>query len=106
MPARPCLVCGARIASGSYCRRHTPAYAKRNPRRGSGGKAATFRRRTLAQTGGLCAVCGSDDRVQAHHIEPLAEGGNPQGPGVPLCHRHHAVATRRERELRSSGGRR
>jgi hypothetical protein len=64
--------------------------------RGSGGKRATFRRRTLALTHGKCAVLGCFtpwDRVQAHHVEPLADGGDPQGPGLPLCHTHHGLAT-------------
>ena len=93
MPRRPCLRCGA-LSNSSYCPRHTPEYAKRNPKRGSGGKAATFRRRTLAKTGGVCAVCGSDDRVEAHHLHPLADGGDAEGVGVPLCRKHHRLAGR------------
>lgn len=86
MPSRPCLRCG-RLSPGSYCTRHTPDtfnYAKRGS-----GRAATFRRRTLAQTGGACAVCGSRDRVQAHHLGDRDEDG-----GMPLCHAHHQAVTR------------
>jgi len=88
--SRPCLTCGA-LSPASYCPKHTPS--RFNPARGSGGKAATFRRRTLATTGGLCARCGSDDRVQAHHRIPVAQDPG-QVSGTPLCHRCHRAAER------------
>ena len=50
----------------------------------------------LAQTGGRCVVKGCRtpfDRVQAHHLQPLADGGEADGPGVPMCHMHHRYAT-------------
>lgn len=87
-PARPCLVCG-KLGAGSYCARHRPV--RFNPARGSGGKAATFRRKTLALTGGACARCGSTDRVQAHHPTPVGEDPG-QVVGVPLCYRCHTAA--------------
>jgi hypothetical protein len=93
---RPCLRCGT-LTSGSYCPHHTPAYKRMNPKRGSGGKAATFRRRTLAQTAGRCAVCGSADGVEAHHLRPLGIGGSDAQGGVPLCRRCHRVAHRRRK---------
>lgn len=93
---RPCLTCGVLIEAGSYCAAHNPRRDRFNPARGSGGKAATFRRRTLATTGGRCAVCGSTDRVQAHHVVPV--GVDPsQDVGVPLCHAHHREAERAKR---------
>lgn len=98
MPYRSCLTCGALIRSGSYCRRHRPS--RFNPARGSGGKAATFRRRTLAKTGGACALCGSTDGVQAHHVDGLADGGHQEGEGVPLCRRGHAKVTTAQRRAR------
>lgn len=108
MPRRPCLApgCPALVATGSYCKRHTPAYTRRNPKRGSGWKAARWRQQVLASTGGRCAVarCRTPyDRVQAHHLHALADGGHPEGPGVPLCHHHHHVkATNAERQAREA----
>jgi 5-methylcytosine-specific restriction endonuclease McrA len=83
---RPCITCGVLITRGSYCRRHI--------KRGSSGKQATFRRKTLAQTGGKCAVCGSVHGVQAHHPHPVAEGGGGAAVGQPLCIRCHRQAHR------------
>jgi hypothetical protein len=60
----------------------------------SSGRQATFRRRTLAATGGACAICGATEGVQAHHVHALEDGGDPQGAGVPLCRKHHAAAHR------------
>ena len=57
----------------------------------------------LAKTGGRCFICGGTDRVQAHHLEALADLGDPEGEGVPLCfrcHRHVTAAERRAREAR------
>jgi hypothetical protein len=78
---RPCLSCGKLIDGGSYCAPHDPRPRRRrfNPARGSGGKAATFRRKTLALTGGRCAVCGSTDRVAAP--PPGAGGRRPDAGG-------------------------
>lgn len=82
MPSRPCLRCGQLTRTGSYCKRHTPS--RFNPARGSGGRAATFRRKTLALTGGRCAVCGSDDRVQAHQLHPGRRRPAPGHRGTSL----------------------
>jgi hypothetical protein len=41
--------------------------------------------------------------VQAHHGRPLADGGEPEGEGVAVCHRHHVQATERERRARRAG---
>jgi hypothetical protein len=54
-------------------------------------------------TGGKCVVFGCYtpwDRVQAHHLHPLAEGGDPEGPGLPMCHTHHRLLTQRQAKLR------
>jgi len=60
----------------------------------------------LAQTGGRCAVPGCltpHDRVQAHHLAPLADGGPADGAGVSLCHRHHTQVTAADAERRARG---
>ena len=90
MPSKPCLTCGA-LSASSYCPKHTPS--RFNAARGSGGRAATFRRKTLATTGGTCAWCGSTDRVQAHHVVPVAQAPE-QEVGVPLCRSCHVLAER------------
>jgi hypothetical protein len=42
------------------------------------------------QRGRRCAICGSTDRVEMHHITPRAKGGqNNISNLLPLCHRHH-----------------
>lgn len=85
-----------RLSSGSYCAAHVPS--RFNPARGSGGKAATFRRRTLSKTGGVCARGGSGDRVEAHHDAPV--GNDPgQRAGTPLCFACHRAVERAKRRL-------
>jgi 5-methylcytosine-specific restriction endonuclease McrA len=84
VPLTPCLTCGA-LCSGSYCAEHKPGHGLR----GSGGKQTTFRRRTLARTGGRCALCGSRENVEAHHPVALAVGGTHDQRGVPLCAECH-----------------
>ena len=83
MSLTPCLRCGELTRDGSYCRTHDPR--RKHGRRGSGGKQATFRRRTLKRTGGRCSRCGSRHQVEAHHPVGLAAGGTHKQEGVPLC---------------------
>jgi 5-methylcytosine-specific restriction endonuclease McrA len=59
--------------------------------------AAGFRRRTLAITGGACAICGSRDNVQAHHPTPVVLGGAATRVGVPLCAKCHGAEEARLR---------
>lgn len=86
---RPCLTCRRLTRSGSYCPAHTPSHV--SPGRGSGSRAAAFRRATLAKTEGRCARCGSTDRVEAHHVIALADGGanDAETNGEALCFEHH-----------------
>ena len=92
---RPCLGrCGRLIERGSYCSRC--AKQRQLERRGTTAKQRSFRRAALATTGGECALCGNRDGVQAHHREPLSEGGrdDAQANGTPLCKLHHQLAHR------------
>ena len=92
MPRTPCLGgCGRLIPRGSYCSRC--AKARQLAKRGSSGKQATFRRRTLKRTDGRCARCGLPATV-AHHDPPISEGGDPNKPGKALCGRCHRQAHR------------
>jgi hypothetical protein len=45
----------------------------------------------LAKTGGRCARCGSTRNVEAHHLDPIRQGGDPTDAsrGVPLCAKCH-----------------
>ena len=98
MPLRPCLICGG-LGPSSYCAKHRPKGGS-HELRGSGGKRATFRRLTLARTGGRCAVveCHTPwHNVQAHHLVALADGGDPNGPGGPMCEVHHRAANAAQR---------
>jgi predicted restriction endonuclease len=104
---RPCIEpgCPALIREGSRCRKHRlkqkPRKRRRSAARGSGGIAEKFRRAVLAKTGGRCAVCGSTDSVEAHHVVPLASGGsNHPANGIALCRKHHLAAGRKLSELR------
>jgi 5-methylcytosine-specific restriction endonuclease McrA len=90
--SRPCVDCGMLIPRGSRCRRCQPKRV--TPGRGSGADQARFRRETLAKTGGRCYLCGSTERVEAHHVIGLREGGANDGEtnGVPLCRLCHSAA--------------
>jgi 5-methylcytosine-specific restriction endonuclease McrA len=80
MPAlRPCLDCNRLTRDGSRCRRCQRA------RRGTGGSQQAYRRLVLREQGEACAVCGSTEGVEVHHLHPIGEGGDRRGPGVPLC---------------------
>lgn len=39
-----------------------------------------------------CELQDTDRPRAAHHVRALAEGGNADGDGVPLCRAHHAAA--------------
>ena len=97
MPSKPCLTCG-KLGPGSYCKKCQPSRFNKKLR-GSGGKAASFRRRTLKAYGDACLICGSRDGVEAHHLGDRDEDG-----GVPLCRRHHREITAAENRARSSRG--
>lgn len=81
--ANPCIRCGVLVAAGSYCRAHQPDRFNR-AKRGSGWQASRFRAKTLAVTAGRCAVCGSAEMVEAHHLGATdAEGGGGAVPALP-----------------------
>lgn len=96
---RPCLTCRVLVSAGSYCAAHEPSRV--SPDRGSGGAAARFRKVVLATTGGRCAIPGCetpDDRVEAHHVRGLKEGGSDHPTnGQPLCFGHHRAVEQRKR---------
>ena len=92
----PCLACGI-LSRSSYCPAHRPSRVSKG--RGSGSQASAFRRATLAKMGGTCAVCGSTDWVEAHHVTGLLEGGSNDAElnGVALCFAHHREVERARR---------
>jgi hypothetical protein len=52
-------------------------------------------RSSSAALTGVAAPCELQDTDRpraAHHVRALAEGGNADGDGVPLCRAHHAAA--------------
>jgi 5-methylcytosine-specific restriction endonuclease McrA len=73
-------------SDGSRCPRCPILY------RGSSWEKEKFPRQTLEQSGGRCVVCGGRDRVQAHHLWPLSEGGTDADGGKALCWTHHQLA--------------
>jgi len=107
VPSTPCLTCGT-LTQGSYCAAHQPSY--RHPGRGSGSASQAFRAAVLAKTGGACAIPGcptARDRVQAHHVIGLNEGGSndPETNGQVLCHGHHMAIERQRARVRSPDAR-
>src|SRR5262245_46121356 len=102
---RPCLKCGRLITSGSYCGKHRPPASPLKQR--SGGKQATFRRKTFERYGLACVVCASTENVEAAHDLGLDTGAQEPAFGVPLCRRcHRAIDAemRRARARRLTGG--
>ena len=100
MPTKPrksCLYPGCRelIATGSYCDTHRPPTVDRRPsanKRGYGVAWVRVRNAFLRQYP-TCAKCG-DKATEAHHIQPLAEGGdNSYSNLMPLCKRCHSRIT-------------
>lgn len=85
---RRCLECSALIAAGSRCAIHAEI---RRPSMSRHQLPAAVK----ARDGGRCVRCGGTDRVQAHHIEPISEGGAHRlGNMVTLCHDCHLAAHR------------
>jgi 5-methylcytosine-specific restriction endonuclease McrA len=85
-----CTVCRARIPKGSRCKRH----AVRSPSSRAWHRPGAARiKASLLGPGACCAVCGSTDRLEVHHVVPARDGG-PTLPSnlVVLCHQHHMEA--------------
>lgn len=77
MAFRRCLGgCGKRIQTGSRCTscqlRDPAAPWSRNR---NNAEHKRFARAVRKRDGGRCVRCGSDDRLRAAHVRPLAEGG-------------------------------
>lgn len=99
---RACLGrCGRILTKGSYCRRCDPNRGRRRATPGRRG-AAKFRREVLARAGGRCAICGTREGVEAHHVRAIIDGGSPTDPanGVALCRKHHREAEAKLRAAR------
>jgi hypothetical protein len=94
---KPCLGCGGLTRTGSYCPRSCPPESPGKER--SGGRLATFRRKTLARYGLRCIVRqhpGSPDYpIEAAHDLGLDMTPGQQASfeecesGVSLCRRCH-----------------
>ena len=91
---RRCLDCPRLIARGSRCKECQRAY--RPPAAVHQLPAAT-----KARDGGRCRVpdCTTPyDRVEAHHLTPVAQGGAHRLENMAtLCHGHHVAVHRGER---------
>jgi ketosteroid isomerase-like protein len=48
----------------------------------------------IKEIGPACVIYGSTIDVQAHHLDPIGEGGDKRGPGVPLCGACHRLTHR------------
>ncbi len=86
MPRRPCLICG-QLASGSYCDRH---------RRGGSIRAwRNLRAQAVSRDGHRCVERGATERLAAHHVVPVAEGGvNTLDNLAVLCKGCHGAVHR------------
>jgi hypothetical protein len=86
---RRCLDCPRLIQSGSRCKACQRAYRTPYAR-------TTWPEQVKRRDGYRCRVPGCTtphDRLQAHHIRRLADGGTSTlANGVTLCHRHHQQA--------------
>jgi hypothetical protein len=84
---KACAVCG-RVTEGRYCGQHQPpARSRWSPDR-DGASHARFARAVRKAAQGRCEVCGSTDRVQAHHKISVAAGGTDHPDnGILLCNR-------------------
>jgi 5-methylcytosine-specific restriction endonuclease McrA len=89
---RPCLGgCGRMISRNSYCATCDPRPARVQAKRGSRWQQQQFRTAVLRAAGGRCERCGSTDRVETHHLVPVANGGqhDPALNGAALCWKCH-----------------
>jgi len=86
---RRCLDCGALIQVGSRCR------ACANHRRPSWARTV-LPADVKARDGHRCTQCGSTNRIQAHHIVPVEDGGPHTAANMrTLCHKCHLAEHRR-----------
>lgn len=87
---RRCLRCRTLIRTGSYC-----ADCHRVGKR-LYGSPAWKRTRAMARLrdGNQCVKCGTTEKLDVHHEQPVREGGNPFDLDnlVTLCARCHAAA--------------
>jgi hypothetical protein len=63
------------ISRTSYCPRCDPRPARVRAKRGTRWQQQQFRAAVLRRAGGRCERCGSTDRVEAHHLVAVANGG-------------------------------
>lgn len=87
-----CTVCRQRIPRGSRCKRHAIVSPSSRSWRGK----AKVRAAVLARDQG-CVVCGSRDRLEVHHLDPAAAGGETvPNRLVALCRAHHLAVEKGE----------
>jgi 5-methylcytosine-specific restriction endonuclease McrA len=83
-----CTVCRRRIPRGSRCSKHRTVSPSSKAWHEPG--AARTRQKVLARDG-ACFFCGTDERLQVHHIIPAAEGGATEPGNLTVlcedCHR-------------------
>jgi 5-methylcytosine-specific restriction endonuclease McrA len=80
--ARPCIVCGTLIVSGSRCPRHR----LRRPR---GSRWQAIRVAVFARYGRVCHVCGAP-ATDIDHLIPINAGGDDSLANLrPACARHN-----------------
>lgn len=98
-PMRRCLEPGcSELSINSRCPTHTRDKEKRHNDERSYYKSGHWQRlrsACLALYGDECAICGSTDLVEVHHVEPRPKNApNPTTLDVltnclPLCGQHH-----------------
>jgi len=108
-PAGGCWQCGGKHfvyilrsqgTSGARCLRcgrpypHLPKEGsiQKNSNRGNQNQQSNWRRDIKERYGGICALCGSEDNVEAHHILPVSvdpEYSLSLNNGILLCKKHH-----------------
>lgn len=102
-----CLDCGVRFQKTrtlrsrcETCQRkiwNESNQLRRQNQKRPGAARGSLPRQVKQRDGGRCVQCGAADRLEAHHIVPLAAGGaNEPANLVTLCRTCHAEAHRRE----------
>jgi 5-methylcytosine-specific restriction endonuclease McrA len=87
---RRCLRCRTLIATGSYCRAHTPRPS--DPNRVRGRRGQQIRAAVLAAWGHKCAACGATGVALEVHHRDHDHTNNASTNLVPLCKPCHARA--------------
>ena len=90
-----CKRCGNKInGSGKKyclsCRRIVEMERENVDRKNRGFSFQKIKKHIVSETGSVCSKCGSLEKIEAHHINPIKNGGdNSRENLILLCHDCH-----------------